>query len=71
MILDDDLLAQAMRLTGITEKTAVVHAGLEALVRRASAERLARIGGTDPAAAAAPRRRRATAGPMPTSSRLR
>ncbi|MGD8818424.1 MAG: type II toxin-antitoxin system VapB family antitoxin, partial [Acidobacteriota bacterium] len=30
--IDDDLLAEAMRLTGITEKTALVRAGLEALV---------------------------------------
>ena len=57
MILDDTLLATAMRLTGITEKTAVVHAGLEVLIARASADRLALLGGSDPAAAAAPRKR--------------
>ncbi len=57
LILDDDLLKRAMKLTGITEKTAVVHAGLEALISRASARRLARLGGSDPAAEAAPRAR--------------
>ena len=57
MILDDSLLERAMRLTGLTEKTAVVHAGLEALIARASAQRLARLGGTDPLADAAPRAR--------------
>lgn len=57
MILDDTLLATAMRLTGISEKTAVVHAGLEVLIARASAERLALLGGSDPAATAAPRKR--------------
>jgi Arc/MetJ family transcription regulator len=30
--INEDLLKQAARLSGITEKTAVVHAGLEALV---------------------------------------
>ena len=57
MIINDELLARAMALTGLTEKTAVVHAGLEALIARASAQRLARLGGTDPQAAAGPRRR--------------
>ena len=57
MILDDTLLARAMRLSGLTEKTAVVHAGLEVLIARATAQRLARLGGTDPTAEAAPRPR--------------
>jgi Arc/MetJ family transcription regulator len=57
MILDDALLARAMRLSGLSEKTAVVHAGLEALIARASAQRLARLGGTDPDASAGPRPR--------------
>ena len=57
MILDDALLTRAMKLTGLTEKTAVVHAGLEALIARASAERLRRLAGTDPSASAPPRRR--------------
>jgi Arc/MetJ family transcription regulator len=55
--LDDGLLEEAARLTGITEKTALVRLGLEALVARESARRLAAMGGTDPQASAAPRRR--------------
>lgn len=55
--LDDALMDRAMRLTGLSEKTAVVHAGLEALIRRESARRLAALGGTDPKAAAPTRRR--------------
>ena len=46
--INDDLLKQAARLSGITEKTAVVHAGLEVLVARESAKRLAAMGGSEP-----------------------
>lgn len=46
--IDDDLLARAQELTGITEKTAVVRTGLEALIARESARRLAKLGGSDP-----------------------
>jgi Arc/MetJ family transcription regulator len=59
MIINDELLAKAMRLSGLDEKTAVVHAGLEALVARESARRLARLGGSDPEASVTPRRRQA------------
>ncbi len=55
--IDDAMLADAMRLTGLKEKTAVVHAGLQALIRRENARRLIALGGTDPKAKAAPRRR--------------
>jgi Arc/MetJ family transcription regulator len=41
--INDDLLKQAARLIGVTEKTAVVHAGLEALVAGESAKRLAAL----------------------------
>ena len=54
---DDDLLAEACRLSGIREKTAVLRAGLEALIARDSARRLAALGGTEPALSPAPRRR--------------
>jgi hypothetical protein len=57
LILDPGLVERASKLSGITEKTAVVHAGLEALIARESARRLAALGGTD-ARARAPRRRR-------------
>jgi len=45
--LDDALVERARELTGIREKTALVHAGLEALIGRASARRLAALGGTE------------------------
>ena len=45
--IDDDLLQRATDLSGLREKTAVVHAGLEALVGRESAKRLAALGGSD------------------------
>ena len=57
LILDDALLARARRVTGIAEKTALVHAGLEALIAREAARRLAALGGTMPRARGAPRRR--------------
>ncbi len=54
--LDDDLLATAQDLTGTLEKTALVRQALTALIERESAQRLARLGGTDPGAEAPPRR---------------
>jgi len=62
LILDDALLARATRLSGLREKTAVVHAGLEALIRLESARRLAALGGSDVRARAPRRRRIARAG---------
>lgn len=55
--LDDDLLIEAQRLTGTTEKTALVREALNALIQRESARRLARLGGTEPNMADIPRRR--------------
>lgn len=55
--LDDTLLADAMRLTGMTERTALLHEGLRALIERESARRLARLGGTETALLDVPRRR--------------
>jgi len=55
--LDDDLLAEAEALTGVSEKTALVREALKALIARESARRLARLGGSDPKAKAPPRRR--------------
>jgi Arc/MetJ family transcription regulator len=57
--LDDALLEEARRLTGTTEKTALVHEGLRALIERESARRLARLGGSEPDLRAPPRRRTA------------
>ena len=57
--LDDDLLKQAERYTGITEKAALVREALVRLVRNEAARRLAALGGSDRKAKAAPRRRTA------------
>jgi Arc/MetJ family transcription regulator len=57
LILDDDLLERARSLTGLKEKTAMVHAGLEALIARESARRLAALGGSERELRKAPRRR--------------
>jgi Arc/MetJ family transcription regulator len=54
--LDDALLTAASRLTGIGEKTALVQEALKALIERETARRLARLGGSDPKAAAPARR---------------
>ncbi|ASW99576.1 MULTISPECIES: type II toxin-antitoxin system VapB family antitoxin [Mycobacterium] len=53
--LDDALLARAAELTGVTESVALLHHGLETLIRVESARRLAALGGTDSKASAAPR----------------
>jgi Arc/MetJ family transcription regulator len=55
--IDDALLGRATQLSGLREKTAVVKAGLEALVARESAKRLAALGGSDKAVRPIPRRR--------------
>ena len=58
--LDDDLVDEAQRLTGTTEKSALLRQALRALIERESAARLARLGGTEPDARPAPRRRPST-----------
>lgn len=55
--LDDDLLREAQRLSGLKGKTAVVHAGLRALIARESARRLAALGGSQKALRSVRRRR--------------
>ena len=55
--IDDGLLSEASRLTGIKEKTSLVRMGLEALIARESARRLADLGGTEKRATAGRRRR--------------
>ena len=55
--LDDELLDRAQRLSGITDKTPLLKEALRALIERESARRLARLGGSDLKAKAAPRRR--------------
>lgn len=60
--IDDKLLADAAGLAGITEKTALLHAGLEAVIARAAARRLAALGGSLPNPRTPPRRRLPTFG---------
>jgi Arc/MetJ family transcription regulator len=55
--IDDALLAKAAKLAGPLDRSAVVHEGLRALIERESARRLARLGGSQPALKAVPRRR--------------
>jgi Arc/MetJ family transcription regulator len=54
--IDDQLLDEAQRITGMTEKAALVREGLRALIERESARRLARLGGTEPQLESVPRR---------------
>jgi Arc/MetJ family transcription regulator len=55
--LNADLLKKAARLTGIAQKTALIHRGLEALIERESGRRLARLGGSMPSLRRIRRRR--------------
>ena len=57
LIIDDELLEEARKLTGLDENTAVVHAGLRALIMRESARQLAELGGSQPDLKPIPRRR--------------
>lgn len=57
--IDRSALEKAAALTGVTEKTALVRMGLEALIAKASAERLAALGGSERRLRPIPRRRRA------------
>jgi Arc/MetJ family transcription regulator len=45
--IDDAVLRRASKLTGIKEKTSLVRLGLEALIVRESARRLAQLGGSE------------------------
>lgn len=56
LALDDELVEEARRLTGTTEKTALVRQALQALIERESARRLAQLAGSDPDAKPVPRR---------------
>lgn len=55
--LDEALLAAAQKVSGVNERTALIHEGLKALIERESARRLARLGGSEPQLRPAPRRR--------------
>jgi Arc/MetJ family transcription regulator len=55
--MDDELVAKAQSLTGLTEKSALVREALKALIERESARRLARLGGSERELKAPARRR--------------
>jgi Arc/MetJ family transcription regulator len=57
IIIKDDVLERARELTGIEEKTALIHAGLQALIEKKARERLIALGGSDPKAVTGRRRR--------------
>ncbi len=55
--IDDELLAAAQAMTGLTNKSALVREALRALIEREAARRMALLGGTEPDLKVAPRRR--------------
>ena len=55
--IEDTLIDKAIKITGIKEKTALVKLGLEALIARESARRLAKLGGTQKQLQTIPRRK--------------
>lgn len=57
MNIDETLIEEAQKLTGIYEKTALVRMGLETLISCESAKRLAALGGTEQDLESIPRRR--------------
>ncbi len=57
LIIDESLIKRAGQLSGIKKKTDLVRAGLEALIAREAAKRLASLGGTEPGLRLARRRR--------------
>ncbi len=54
---DDNLMEIATEYTGLTEKSAILQKALKTLVEVEAGRRLAALGGSDPTATAAPRRR--------------
>lgn len=55
--IDDKILEKAAKLTGVSEKTALVRLGLEALIAHESAKRLAALGGSEKELKKIPRRK--------------
>ena len=55
--LDEELVEEAKEMTGISERTALLHAGLRALIEREAARRLASLAGSEPTLEDVPRRR--------------
>lgn len=57
LVIDENLLAEAQRLTGLKEKGDLMREALIALIERESARRLAKLGGSEPNLVEIPRRR--------------
>jgi hypothetical protein len=57
LLLDDDLVERARKLTGIDDLTTLVHVGLQALIASDAAKRLAALGGSQPNLSGIRRRR--------------
>ena len=55
--IDDRAIKKASELTGVKAKTTLIRLGLEALIARESAKRLANLGGTETQLRRIPRRR--------------
>jgi Arc/MetJ family transcription regulator len=55
--LDDDLLKKAQEYTGLSERTSLLRRALTVLIQVEAGRRLIALGGSDPNAEAAPRRR--------------
>lgn len=55
--LDDHLLEEASRVTGVKERTKLLHDGLRALIARENARAIVALAGSDPGANIPERRR--------------
>lgn len=55
--LDDNLVDEARRYSGISEKSELVREALRALIQREVSRRMILLGGSDPTAEAGPRHR--------------
>lgn len=55
--LDDELVARAMELTGITDRSVLLREALTNLIQREASRRMARLGGSEPNLVQPPRRR--------------
>jgi hypothetical protein len=47
LIIEDQLLERAAKLTGVKQKTSLVKLGLEALITRESGKKLGKLGGSE------------------------
>ena len=60
--IDDELIERAREITGESQKTVLIRKGLQALIEREAARRLAALGGTMKRLTVPPRRRFPRAG---------